>query len=65
MEKADKCLDNNEAASARSKPHSWTAQNQKGHVIYQHLEASGVKVICAPKGLSRQKDNKSHRSSTK
>jgi hypothetical protein len=47
-------------------PRSWSqSQSHKGQTNYQQLEASGVKVIRAPKGLSRQKENKSHRSSTK
>jgi hypothetical protein len=50
-----------------STSHSWSQHksSQKGQVNYQQLEAAGVKVIRAPKGLSRQKENKSHRSSTK
>ncbi|KAF2030132.1 hypothetical protein EK21DRAFT_112241 [Setomelanomma holmii] len=43
----------------------WSHQSQKGQTNYQHLEAAGVKVIRAPKGLSRQKENKSHRSNKK
>lgn len=38
---------------------------QKSAVNYNQLEAAGVHVIRAPKGMSRQKENKSHRSSTK
>lgn len=65
MAKADNYVNSDKVASARSSKHSWTAPNQKGQVSYQHLEATGVEVIRAPKGLSRQKDNKSHRSRTK
>ncbi|KAH7080322.1 hypothetical protein BKA63DRAFT_241602 [Paraphoma chrysanthemicola] len=46
-------------------PKSWSRHAQKGETNYQHLEAAGVQVIRAPKGLSRQKENKSHRSNKK
>jgi hypothetical protein len=65
IEKAEKGLkENNDTniATTRSWSHS---QSQKGQTNYQQLEAAGVRVIRAPKGLSRQKENKSHRSSTK
>lgn len=39
--------------------------NNQQEVNYRKLQSSGVKVIRAPKGLSRQKENKSHPSSTK
>lgn len=40
-------------------------RGQSGGVNYHRLEAAGVKVIRAPQGLSRQRKNKSHQSSTK
>ncbi|KAF2189472.1 hypothetical protein K469DRAFT_658334 [Zopfia rhizophila CBS 207.26] len=36
---------------------------RKGQVTDRHFEAVGVKVIRAPKGLSRQKENTTHRNS--
>ncbi|KAF1841163.1 uncharacterized protein K460DRAFT_371154 [Cucurbitaria berberidis CBS 394.84] len=42
------------------------SKSQQGGTQYARLEAAaGVKIIRAPKGLSRQKENKSHPSSTK
>jgi hypothetical protein len=65
IEKAEKGLkENNDINIATTR--SWSqSQSQKGLTNYQQLEAAGVRVIRAPKGLSRQKENKSHRSSTK
>ncbi|KAF1944484.1 HIT finger domain-containing protein [Clathrospora elynae] len=40
-------------------------KNQQAGINYSRLEAAGVSVIRAPQGLSRQKENKSHSSSTK
>ena len=36
---------------------------RKGELNDHDLNAAGVKVVRAPKGLSRQKENKSHRGS--
>ncbi|KAH6417252.1 hypothetical protein HBI14_106590 [Parastagonospora nodorum] len=66
IEKAEQSLAEKTVVDS-STSHSWSQHksSQKGQVNYQQLEAAGVKVIRAPKGLSRQKENKSHRSSTK
>lgn len=47
----------------QTKPRSYAFS--KSQVNYQHLESAGVTVIRAPKGMSRQKENKSHRSKQK
>ncbi|KAH7414373.1 hypothetical protein DE146DRAFT_33441 [Phaeosphaeria sp. MPI-PUGE-AT-0046c] len=66
IEKADKGLaENSHGSASTSRSWSQSQASQKGQTNYQHLEAAGVQVIRAPKGLSRQKENKSHRSSTK
>jgi hypothetical protein len=66
IEKAEKGLTDNHVGDL-STPRSWSQQqsSQKGQTNYQQLESAGVRIIRAPKGLSRQKENKSHRSSTK
>jgi hypothetical protein len=65
IEKAEKGLNESKDGGIEG-PRSWSqSQSQKGQTNYQHLEAAGVRVIRAPKGLSRQKENKSHRSNTK
>jgi hypothetical protein len=66
IEKAEKGLSASTGGSVAT-PRSWSTQqaSQKGHTNYQHLEQAGVRIIRAPKGLSRQKENKSHRSNTK
>ncbi|KAF2832978.1 hypothetical protein CC86DRAFT_338026 [Ophiobolus disseminans] len=64
IQKAEKAItEDNEDSSMP--PKSWSQHSQKDHIIYQHLEATGVRIIRAPKGMSRQKENKSHRSSVK
>jgi hypothetical protein len=62
IEKAEQGLTKNKDGSTAT-PRSWSSH--KGQTHYQHLEAAGVQVIRAPKGLSRQKENKSHRSNNK
>lgn len=62
IQKAEKGLTENDDR-ASTKPRGFS--NHKGQVNYHQLEAAGVKVIRAPKGMSRQKENKSHRSNTK
>jgi hypothetical protein len=64
IEKAEQGLKGS-GDGATTIPRSWSHQSQTGQINYQHLEAAGVKVIRAPKGLSRQKENKSHRSNKK
>jgi hypothetical protein len=66
IEKAEKGLKEG-SDGASSTPQSWSQarSTRKGQTDYQHLESAGVKVIRAPKGLSRQKENKSHRSNNK
>jgi hypothetical protein len=44
---------------------SWSQSPSKGQTPYHSLEATGVRIIRAPKGMSRQKENQSHRSKTK
>ncbi|KAH8727509.1 hypothetical protein GQ44DRAFT_703351 [Phaeosphaeriaceae sp. PMI808] len=61
IEKAEKGLETTHTTRS-----SWSqSQSLKGQTNYRQLEAAGVKVIQAPKGLNRQKENKSHRSKTK
>jgi len=64
IEKAEKGLQQSNGETSVA-PKSWSQQSQKDYINYQQLESTGVKVIRAPKGLSRQKENKSHRSNTK
>jgi hypothetical protein len=66
IEKAEQGLTENKDGSTAT-PRSWSQaqSSHKGQTHYQHLEAAGVQVIRAPKGLSRQKENKSHRSNNK
>ncbi|CAO2650756.1 Nn.00g020480.m01.CDS01 [Neocucurbitaria sp. VM-36] len=64
LEKAERTVNATSiGAPSDSQPKS---RNQPGGIPYGRLEAAaGVKIIRAPKGLSRQKENKSHPSSTK
>jgi hypothetical protein len=66
IEKAENGIDTH-GLSAPARTESWSQSAQKGAVNYQHLESStfGLTVLRAPKGFSRQRENKSHRSSTK
>jgi hypothetical protein len=53
-------------ATAESAPQDGISSRQRAGVSYGKLEnAAGVKIIQAPKGMSRQKENKSHMSATK
>ncbi|KAG9186546.1 hypothetical protein G6011_09654 [Alternaria panax] len=53
-------------ATAESTPQDGLSSRQRAGVSYSKLEyAAGVKIIQAPKGMSRQKENKSHMSATK
>jgi hypothetical protein len=68
IEKAEKGLgDGGSGSGTVGTTRSWSQSqaSQKGQINYQHLEFAGVKVIRAPKGLSRQRENTSHRSHTK
>jgi hypothetical protein len=64
IEKAEKGLNEGQDVGIEGS-RSWSQSQSQKQTNYQHLEAAGVKVIRAPKGLSRQKENKSHRSNTK
>ncbi|KAF1968398.1 hypothetical protein BU23DRAFT_541392 [Bimuria novae-zelandiae CBS 107.79] len=61
LEKAEKQVDAHDLGS-RSDPRHGT---QVGQPIDQHFAAAGVTVIRAPRGLTRQKENKTHRNSKK
>jgi hypothetical protein len=66
IEKAEKGLsEGSSGAVGTTRSWSQSQASQKGQTNYQHLEFAGVKVIRAPKGLSRQRENTSHRSNTK
>ncbi|CAI9633773.1 unnamed protein product [Alternaria burnsii] len=62
LEKAERVA----GATAESTPQDGLSSRQRAGVSYSKLEnAAGVKIIQAPKGMSRQKENKSHMSATK
>ncbi|KAJ4367299.1 Box C/D snoRNA accumulation [Neocucurbitaria cava] len=64
LEKAERTV-NATSLGAPSDPQP-KSRNQPGGTPYGRLEAAaGVQIIRAPKGMSRQKENKSHPSSTK
>lgn len=52
-------------ASATESPLDDNAASRYGRISYHRLETAGVKVIRAPQGMSRQRENKSHVSRTK
>lgn len=63
IEKAEHGLANSDDSTTRG---SWSHQQKTDEVKYQLLEASsGVIIIRAPKGLSRQMENKTQRSNKK
>lgn len=53
------------AVSAADTTTDGTVTSHHGKINYHRLEAAGVRVIRAPQGLSRQRENKSHISKTK
>jgi len=59
MEKAERAI------SATDVIADGNVATHHGKVNYHRLETAGVKVIRAPRGLSRQRENKSHISKTK
>ncbi|KAH9870666.1 hypothetical protein IAQ61_006144 [Plenodomus lingam] len=60
LEKAERA-----ASAATDAPSDGSAKAHHGKINYHRLEAAGVRVIRAPQGLSRQRENKSHISKTK
>lgn len=42
--------------------HKTKLRSDQAHALGHHLAAAGVKVIWAPKGMSRSKENKTYRS---
>ncbi|KAF1911855.1 hypothetical protein BDU57DRAFT_523909 [Ampelomyces quisqualis] len=66
IEKAEKGLqEGGDRTSTSAQSWSQAQSTRKGQTNYEHLESASVKVIRAPRGLSRQKENKSHRSNNK
>ncbi|KAI4945951.1 hypothetical protein J4E91_007392 [Alternaria rosae] len=62
LEKAERIA----GATAESTPQNGLSNSQRVGVQYGKLEhAAGVKIMRAPKGMSRQKENKTHMSATK
>jgi hypothetical protein len=62
LEKAEKVA----GATVGSPPEDGLSNRQRAGVNYGKLEhAAGLTIIRAPKGMSRQKENKSHMSATK
>jgi len=62
LEKAERVA----GTTAVSTPQDGLSNRERMGVQYGKLEhAAGVKIMRAPKGMSRQKENKSHMSATK
>jgi hypothetical protein len=62
LEKAERVA----GTTTEGTPQDGLSNRQREGVNYGKLEqAAGVKIMRAPKGMSRQKENKSHLSSTK
>lgn len=62
LEKAERIA----GATAERTPQNGLSNSQRVGVQYGKLEhTAGVKIMRAPKGMSRQKENKSHMSATK
>ncbi|KAH9865512.1 hypothetical protein J1614_009097 [Plenodomus biglobosus] len=60
LEKAERAV-----GATTDAPSDESAKFHHGRINYHRLEAAGVRVIRAPQGLSRQRENKSHISRTK
>ncbi|KAI8936576.1 hypothetical protein NX059_006976 [Plenodomus lindquistii] len=60
LEKAERAV-----SATTDDPSESSAKLHHGKINYHRLEAAGVRVIRAPQGLSRQRENKSHISKNK
>lgn len=65
IEKAEQGLAKSSDRFHSTERSSSSQSSPKDQTQYNTLQAAGVRVIRAPKGMSRQKENKSHRSNTK
>ena len=61
LDKAERHV-NDRGLGAAPEP-QYKRRQLKGHLSDHDFAAAGVNVVRAPKGLSRQRENKSHRSS--